>query len=121
MVLVMTEMETVAVFTAWLERDGWAVGPGPDKWVDVYAARGDERLYAEAKGVTKDDGASADILWGQILRRMTELGTAGVRYALVVPESIKSHVLRVPVVVRQRLGVELFLVTESGRVDPLNH
>lgn len=38
-------------------------------------------LYAEAKGVTKDNGASADILWGQILRRITELGTPGVRYA----------------------------------------
>jgi hypothetical protein len=116
----MTEAETVAVFVAWLEREGWSVGPGPDKWVDVYATRGDERLYAEAKGVTKDNGASADILWGQILRRMTELGTPGVRYLLVMPESIRSHVLRVPLVVRQRLGVELFTVTESGRVDPLN-
>lgn len=112
----MTEAETVAVFVAWLEREGWSVGPGPDKWVDVYATRGDERLYAEAKGVTKDNGASADILWGQILRRMTELGTPGVRYALVMPESIKSHVLRVPVVVRQALGIELFVVTESNEV-----
>lgn len=116
----MTEVETVAAFTAWLEREGWSVGPGPDKWVDVYATRGDERLYAEAKGVTKDNGASADILWGQILRRMTGLGTPGVRYAVVMPESIKSHVRRVPLVVRQRLGVELFTVTESGRVDTLN-
>jgi hypothetical protein len=82
--------------------------------------RGDERLYAEAKGVTKDNGASADILWGQLLRRMTELGTPDIRYALVVPESIKSHVLRVPVVVRQRLGVELFHVTEDGRVRSTN-
>jgi hypothetical protein len=116
----MTEAETVAVFVAWLEREGWSVGPGPDKWVDVYATRGDEWLYAEAKGVTKDNGASADILWGQILRRMTELGTPGVRYALVMPKSIKSYVLRVPVVVRQRLGVELFHVTEDGRVCSTN-
>jgi hypothetical protein len=118
-VLGMTEAETVAVFTAWLEHDGWSVGPGPDKWVDVYATRGEERLYAEAKGVTKDNGASADILWGQILRRMTELGTPGVRYALVMPESIKSHALRVPLVVRQRLGIELFVVTESDEIRAL--
>lgn len=114
--LVMTETDTVKAFTAWLVRDGWSVSAGPDKWVDVYAARGDERMYAEAKGVTKDNGTSADILWGQILRRMGGLGTPGVRYAVVVPEAIKHHVLRVPAVVRDRLGVELFIVTDSGGI-----
>jgi hypothetical protein len=99
----MTEAETVAAFTAWLEREGWLVGPGADKWLDVYATRDGERLCAEAKGVTKDNGVSADILWGQILRRMTELDAPGVRYALVLPESIKSQVLRVPRVARAGL------------------
>jgi hypothetical protein len=37
-----------------------------------------------------------------------------------VPEAIKGHVLRVPVVVRRRRGVELFLVNESGRAYAMN-
>jgi hypothetical protein len=116
----MTEAETVAALIAWLEREGWSVGPGPDKWLDVYATRGDERLHIEAKGATKDNGVSADIAWGQILRRMTELGAPGARYALAVPESIKSHVLRVPLAVRQRLGVELFVVADNEDVRLLD-
>jgi hypothetical protein len=115
----MTEAETVGMFTTWLENDGWVVSSGPDKWLDIYATREGERLYAEVKGWTKDNGASADILWGQILRRMTDLGAPGVRYALVAPRSIMSYVLRVPSVVRERLGIELFAINEGGCVNPI--
>jgi hypothetical protein len=73
-------------------------------------------MYAEAKGVTKSAGTAADIMWGQLLRRMGELGDTGVRYAVVLPESIKHHTLRVPVRVRQRLGVEVYSVDDDGTV-----
>lgn len=114
--MILTEAEVVRIFTAWLHEQGWTVAPGPDKWLDIYATRGSETLHVEAKGATKDDGASADILWGQLLRRMVDVGTPGVRYAMVLPEAIKRHALRVPAVVRDRLGVEVYTVTEDGAV-----
>jgi hypothetical protein len=51
---------------------------------DVYARRGDEHLYAEAKGRTTDAGLDVDTLYGQLLRRMTD-PDAAIRYAVVVP------------------------------------
>lgn len=112
----MTETEVVDAFATWLAHEGWSVMAGPDKWVDIYAERGNERLICEAKGQTKDNGASADILWGQLLRRMGQLGDPGTRYAVVVPEAIKDACLRVPGVVRQRLGVDVYLVGTDGTV-----
>lgn len=39
-------------------------------FLDIYAERGQERLYAEAKGRTSEIGLDVDILYGQLLRRM---------------------------------------------------
>ncbi|ATY12665.1 hypothetical protein CU254_21040 [Amycolatopsis sp. AA4] len=112
----MTESEVVAAFAAWLERDGWTIGPGPDRHLDLYATRADDRLHAEAKGATQDKGIDADILWGQILRRMGEFGMPGARYAVVVPDTVKWHALRVPAKVRTLLGIEVYLVAADGSV-----
>ena len=49
-------------------------------FVDVYAERGDERLYAEAKGPTTSPGLDVDTLYGQLLRRMKD-PKPGVRYS----------------------------------------
>jgi hypothetical protein len=42
---------------------------------------------------------------------MSDLGQPGARYGLVCPLAMKATVLRVPTVVRQRLGVEVFSST----------
>ncbi|MFH9175726.1 ATP-binding protein [Streptomyces albogriseolus] len=73
----------------------WAIPPGwqpavqrgdryRDRWTDLEAVRGEERLICEAKGRTKDKGINADMAYGQLLRRMTSQD-AGIPYALVVP------------------------------------
>ncbi|MFB9924240.1 hypothetical protein ACFORO_11350 [Amycolatopsis halotolerans] len=112
----MREAEVVAAFATWLEHDGWTVGPGPDRYLDLYATRAGDRLHVEAKGTTQEKGIDADVLWGQILRRMGEFGTPGARYAVVVPDTIKWHTLRVPAKLRALLGIEVYVVTKDGSV-----
>ncbi len=65
------ESEVVQVFVSWLERHGWRVTTEL-AWADVLAGRGDERLVAEAKGVTSSPGLDVDTLYGQLLRRMED-------------------------------------------------
>jgi hypothetical protein len=64
--------------------------------VDVVADRGNQRLYAEAKGRTAPMGLDVDTLYGQLLRRMPadQVGTAV--FAVVVPDSAVKTPERVP-------------------------
>jgi F420-0:gamma-glutamyl ligase-like protein len=82
--------------------------------VDVIAEHPNAgRLLAEVKGHTSDAGTDIDTLFGQLLRRMADL-TGATRYAVVVPESLRPTVERVPVEVRRRLGVEVWVVPENA-------
>jgi hypothetical protein len=99
------ESEVVQVFVAWLEEHGWTVATEV-AWADVVAERGDERLVAEAKGFTTSPGLDIDTLYGQLLRRMTELHSTS--YAVVVPEKLIQVAARVPEAVRARLRIRLF-------------
>jgi hypothetical protein len=107
------EKRVVDAFVAWL---GWTTETEVN-FVDVCARRGDERLYAEAKGRTAAIGLDVDTLYGQLLRRMADPGT-GARYAVVVPTAAAQAALRVPAWVRQRLDVDVYEVDGDGRVHP---
>lgn len=110
----MRETEVEQRFAAYLRATGWTVTLGDPSHVDVIASHPDgSRLLAEVKGVTKDGGTSADIMFGQLLRRMDDLSGA-TRYALVVPQSLRRTVERVPVAVRARLDIELWIVPDDG-------
>src|SRR6185437_13004673 len=100
------EKRVVKAFVAWLQPAGWTVQTEVN-FVDVCAQRGDERLYAEAKGRTSSVGLDIDTLHGQLLRRMSDPGTSA-RYAVVVPTAAVQAALRVPAWVRQRLSIEPF-------------
>jgi hypothetical protein len=63
------EERVVTAYADWLQRNGWAVTREAG-FVDVYAERGAEKLYAEAKGRTAAIGLDVDTLYGQLLRRM---------------------------------------------------
>ena len=78
------EKRVVDAFVAWLRENGW-VADTEVNFADVYAQRGDERLYAEAKGRTASIGLDVDTLYGQLRRRMTDPDTRA-RYAVVMPE-----------------------------------
>jgi hypothetical protein len=112
----MNEAQVVETFARWLTVNGWTVRTQVD-WVDVVAERGDERLIAEAKGHGKDNGAAADILYGQILRRIPREPRPGERYAIVVPAQAERAVLRVPDRVRAMLGLEVFVIDGAGQVN----
>jgi hypothetical protein len=84
-------------------------------FVDVYAERGEERLYAEAKGQTSSPGLDVDTQYGQLLRRMSD-AASGARYAIVVPTSAVKAALRVPSWVRERLRIEVYEVNHHGDV-----
>lgn len=98
------EHEVIAAFVRWLEVDGWLVRT-EHEFADVVAERGEERLVAEAKGVTTSPGLDVDTLYGQLLRRMVE---PRARYAVVVPEKVVTAAQRVPEWVRTSLGIELY-------------
>lgn len=66
------------------------------------AFRGEERLYAKAKGRTAAVGTDVDTLFGQLLRRMPDDAVVA-RYAVVVPTVAVIAALRVPGWVRERL------------------
>jgi hypothetical protein len=61
------EKRVVDAFVAWLQDNGWKADTEVN-FVDVFARRGDERLYAEAKGRTAAIGIDVDTLYGQLLR-----------------------------------------------------
>ena len=108
------EERVVAAYASWLERDGWTVAREVE-FADVYAERGGEKLYAEAKGRTAATGLDVDTLYGQLLRRMNDPGTT-TRYAVVVPAAAVNAALRVPGWVRDRLHVDVFEVDDGGIV-----
>lgn len=102
-------------FRTWLLSQGWTPVDPTDRWTDLEAVRGDERLICEAKGRTSEKGIDADIAYGQLLRRMTSQDPR-IRYALVVPTSSVKAAARVPAPVRQSLRIDLFEVTDDNQV-----
>jgi 16S rRNA G966 N2-methylase RsmD len=110
------EKRVVEAFVAWLQENGWTAVTEVN-FVDVFARRGDESLYAEAKGRSAAIGLDVDTLYGQLLRRMGDPG-ANARYAVVVPATAVPAALRVPAWVRQRLGIDVYKVDDAGQVHP---
>lgn len=109
------EDRVCAVFRGWLLSEGWTLVDPADRWTDIEAVRGDERLICEAKGRTSEKGTDADIAYGQLLRRMTGQDTR-TRYALVVPSSSVEAAQRVPAHIRELLRVDLYEVTDDDVV-----
>lgn len=105
-------------FRAWLLDQGWTPVEPTDRWTDLEAVRGEERLICEAKGRTQEKGIDADIAYGQLLRRMAGRD-ARIRYALVVPSSSVKAVERVPAHVRALLRIDVYEVTDDNGVRPL--
>src|SRR6266481_6131310 len=100
------EKRVIDAYVTWLEGSNWRVRRGVD-FVDVYAERAEERLYAEAKGRTTSPGLDVDTLYGQLLRRMRD-PKPGARYAVVVPTAALNAALRVTAWVRDRLSVDVY-------------
>ncbi|WP_129336308.1 hypothetical protein [Cellulomonas endophytica] len=108
----------VGQFERWLVAEGWQVHREVD-YCDVVAHRGEERLFAEAKGRTASIGLDVDTLYGQLLRRVPTVAGAGVRLGVVVPTEGRTAALRVAGEVRRLLGITVYVVGESGAVTPL--
>jgi hypothetical protein len=106
-------------FRTWLLAGGWTPVDPTDRWTDLEAVRGNERLICEAKGRTSEKGIDADIAYGQLLRRMTSQETQ-IRYALVVPSSSVKAVERVPAHVRELLRIDVYEVTDDDVVRQLS-
>lgn len=108
-----TEAEVVAAFVRWLEADGWTMRTEV-AWADVVAERGNERLIAEAKGMTSEPGLDIDTLYGQLLRRI--IPDEDVRYAVVLPAPLVAKAMRVQDSVRALLKINVYGVEADGRV-----
>ncbi|MFI1281299.1 hypothetical protein ACH4U5_11170 [Streptomyces sp. NPDC020858] len=102
-------------FRRWLLSEGWTPVTPSDRWTDIEAVRGEERLICEAKGRTGENGVDADIAYGQLLRRMTDETTTS-RFALVVPTSSVKAAERVPPHVRRVLRMDVYEVTDEDQV-----
>lgn len=106
------------IFRTWLLAQGWTPVTPTDRWTDIEAVRGNERLICEVKGRTSERGIDADIAYGQLLRRMTS-EVPDIRYALVVPSSSVKAVERVPVHVCRLLRINVYEVTDDDQVHHL--
>ncbi|MFF5922043.1 hypothetical protein ACFY8C_27455 [Streptomyces flavochromogenes] len=113
------EDRVVDSFRTWLLSEGWTPVDPTDRWTDVEAVRGDDRLICEVKGRTSERGIDADIAYGQLLRRMTS-EAPGTRYALVVPSTSVKAAERVPARVRRLLRIDLYEVTDDNTVHRLS-
>jgi hypothetical protein len=117
------ERDVVEAFRHWLESQGWETETEID-FVDVVARRGDERLYAEVKGRTKNrPGAGLDTLYGQLLRRMPvdeADDDSSTRFAVVIPTGNETAALRVPKRVRDLLRIDIYVVSDDGQVEKLS-
>ncbi|GAA1843609.1 hypothetical protein [Asanoa iriomotensis] len=107
------EQRVINAFRAWLIAQGWSPIKPTDRWTDIEAVRGEERLIGEAKGWTSEPGIDADTAYGQLLRRMTE-PSSNTRYALIVPTSCVAAAERVPTHIRDRLNIHLYEVGHDG-------
>ena len=110
------EKRIVDAFRKWLGSEGWRV-KREIEFIDIFAERGQERLYAEAKGRTKAIGLDVDTLYGQLLRRMPSSEVGKARFGVVVPEEGRVAALRVPPRVRSVLHIDVFVVDDKGRVQ----
>ncbi|MET7671492.1 hypothetical protein [Micromonospora luteifusca] len=106
-------------FRIWLISEGWTPVEPTDRFTDIEATRGGERVIGEVKGETSEPGIDADIAYGQLLRRMTEVST-DVRYALIIPTASVRAAQRVPAHVRTQLRIRLYEVTADGQVRQLD-
>jgi hypothetical protein len=80
------EKRVIDAYVTWLERSNWTVRREVD-FADVYAERGEDRLYAEAKGRTTSPGLDVDTLYGQLLRRMRD-PNPGLSWGLVADRRV---------------------------------
>ena len=110
------EPRVVSAFRSHLERDGWSVTTEV-AFCDLVAEREGERLYVEAKGRSSDAGTDADILYGQLLRRMPVDEDRSARFIVVVPDGMAKAALRVSRRIRGALRIEVFTVDEAGLVN----
>lgn len=110
------EARVIEAFCTWLSGQGWVV-TREVAFCDVYAERGEERLYAEAKGRTAAIGLDVDTLYGQLLRRMPPDEVGRARFAVVVPTEARVAALRVPRRVRAALRIDVFVVGLDGHVE----
>ncbi len=72
-------------------------------FIDVAAERGDECLYAEAKGRTAAPRLDTDTAYGQPLWRMPPEEVGEARFGIIVPTEAKVAALRVSARVRAAL------------------
>src|SRR3712207_790452 len=112
----MREAQVVDAFCRYLAGEGWGDIQTKVDFVDVVARRDGVILYVEAKGKTSSTGTDVDTMYGQLLRRMRQEDEPGVRYALVVPQTALTALLRVPAWVRERLRVDVYTVDGNERV-----
>ncbi|WP_193510169.1 hypothetical protein [Cryobacterium sp. BB736] len=116
--MAITEKQVKEAFTDFLVANGWEVTTKNVDYVDLIARRDSELIVAELKGHTKSAGTAIDIGYGQLIRRMTAEREFA-RFALVVPETLATHVERVSADVRIKLGIEVYLVDAHGGVRGL--
>lgn len=116
-----SELQIEEAFANYLKVEGWTDVRRQVKHVDVVATKGNLTLMAEVKGRTgTSQGLDTDTMFGQILRRFPDQPDQDFIAAVVVPAESEATVHRIPSWVLSRLGITVYTVDTTGRVETVS-
>lgn len=114
----LSEDQVTSAIKQVLEACGWQteVRYGHVRGIDIEAVRGDQRVVLEAKGEGLHDQARGNYFVGALGELLQRMKAPDVRYGLALPAHRRfvGLVERLPLWVRQRLGLWFFFVRPSG-------
>ncbi|HEX9809593.1 MAG TPA: MarR family transcriptional regulator, partial [Alphaproteobacteria bacterium] len=108
---------------AWLERDGWevAVAWGKSRGVDIEAKRAGKRWLIEVKGCGSRPEMRVNYFIGMLGELLQRMDDSQARYSIALPDMKQFRGLwaRLPTLAKQRLGLSILFVAETGHITLL--
>lgn len=112
-----------AAIKEWIEAQGWSVTVawGKEHGVDMEARKGAERWLIEVKGPGSRQAMRHNYFLGILGETLQRMDDDKAHYSIAFPNMQVYRNLweRLPVLAKQRTGIDMLLVSENGKVEIL--